>query len=78
MDKTARHHPLECPCCKGFYCDHCKSNVPPIFRPIPDENGNYHFHPSSNYNEAVEFYRDHYYAGQRVCTDCDRFGQPTN
>jgi hypothetical protein len=26
---------LSCPCCGGFYCDTCKSDIPPMFRPPP-------------------------------------------
>ena len=43
-DGGHRHLEHECPSCKGFYCRTCKSSVPPKYRPVPDENGNYHFH----------------------------------
>lgn len=41
-------HNHTCPCCQGFYCSYCKSSVPPIYRPVPDRDGNYHFHPNQN------------------------------
>lgn len=44
------NHNHECPCCTGFYCSYCKSSVPPIYRPVPDSEGNYHFHPNQNEN----------------------------
>ena len=60
----------ECPECKGFYCDTCKSFIPPIYRPVPDTEGKYHFHPNA---ESMEFYQQRLYSKDKdVCTSCEK------
>ena len=56
---------FECPECKGFYCNYCKSNIPPIYRPVPDEKGTYHFHPNK---QSIELYKKVY--GTNACLNC--------
>lgn len=49
--KHSDHHPgherLSCSNCKGFFCRECKSTIPAIYRPVPDEHGKYHLHPDA-------------------------------
>lgn len=57
-DRHGRNNKFACPSCKGFWCQTCKSTVPAIYRPIPDENGKYYLHPDAH---SVNFYKNHYY-----------------
>lgn len=37
MNQAGIRDNLSCPCCGGFYCDTCKSDIPPMFRPPPGQ-----------------------------------------
>ena len=40
---------------------------------MPDDQGNYHFHPQGSHEKPMEFFREHYYKGQPgVCTGCEK------
>lgn len=68
-DEHDGHQRLMCDSCKGFYCRTCKSSIPAIFRPVPDEKGKYHVHP-----EALEFYQKHVYGhDDKICKKCEGF-----
>ena len=77
ISKYRMNEDLICSKCKGFYCDGCKSTIPAIYRPVPDEEGKYHMHPDA---KAMEFYREHYYRkgqnSEKVCLNCESLKMP--